>query len=43
LPAGFTSFLKLATGVLGYMLVVSTAASIIDRATTSIRSTASIR
>jgi phosphatidylglycerophosphate synthase len=43
LPAGFTSFLKLATGVLGYLLVVSTAASIIDRATTSIRSTASIR
>jgi phosphatidylglycerophosphate synthase len=42
-PAGFTSLLKLATSVLGYLLVASTAASIIDRATTSVRSAASIR
>jgi phosphatidylglycerophosphate synthase len=42
-PAGFTSFLKLATSVLGYLLVASTAASIIDRATTSVRSAASLR
>jgi phosphatidylglycerophosphate synthase len=34
-PAGFASFLQLAAGVLGYLLVASTAASIIDRATTT--------
>ena len=39
-PAGFASFLRLAAGVLGYLLVASTAASMIDRATTSFRSAA---
>jgi CDP-diacylglycerol--glycerol-3-phosphate 3-phosphatidyltransferase len=33
-PAGFASFLRLAAGVLGYLLVASTVASMIDRATT---------
>ena len=42
-PAGLTSFLRLAAGVLGYLLVASTAASMIDRATTSFRSAESIR
>jgi phosphatidylglycerophosphate synthase len=37
-PAGLASFLRLAAGVLGYVLVASTAASMIDRATTSFRS-----
>jgi phosphatidylglycerophosphate synthase len=37
LPAGFASFLRLAAGVLGYLLVASTAASMLDRATTSFR------
>ena len=37
-PASFASFLRLAAGVLGYLLVASTAASMIDRATTSFRS-----
>ena len=37
-PAGFTSFLRLAAGVLGYLLAASTVASIIDRATTPFRS-----
>ena len=40
LPAGFASFLKLAAGVLGYLLAASTAASMIDRATMSFRSDA---
>lgn len=34
----FSSFLKLAAAVLGYLLAASTAASMIDRATTSFRS-----
>ena len=38
-PAGFASFLRLAANVLGYLLAASTAASMIDRATTSFRST----
>jgi len=33
-PARFTSFLELAAGVFGYVLVASTVASMIDRATT---------
>jgi phosphatidylglycerophosphate synthase len=33
--AGFASLLRLAAGVLGYLLVASTAASMIDRATTT--------
>jgi phosphatidylglycerophosphate synthase len=37
-PAGFASFLRLAARVLGYLLVASTVASVIDRATTPIRS-----
>ena len=37
-PAGFASLLRLAARVLGYLLVASTAASMIDRATTSFRS-----
>jgi phosphatidylglycerophosphate synthase len=37
-PAGFASFLRLATGVLGYLLVASTVVSMIDRATTPLRS-----
>jgi phosphatidylglycerophosphate synthase len=41
--AGFASFLQLAAGVLGYLLVASTAASMLDRATTSIRGTAGNR
>jgi phosphatidylglycerophosphate synthase len=36
-PAGFASFLRLAAGVLGYLLVASTVASMIDRATTPFR------
>jgi hypothetical protein len=39
-PAGFASFLRLAAGLIGYLLVASTAASMIDRATTSLRSAA---
>jgi phosphatidylglycerophosphate synthase len=39
-PSGFASFLRLAAGMLGYLLVASTAASMIDRATTSFRSAA---
>ena len=39
-PAGFASFLRLAAGVLGYLLAASTVASIIDRATTPFRSIA---
>jgi phosphatidylglycerophosphate synthase len=38
--AVFGSFLRLAAGVLGYVLVASTAVSMIDRATTPVRSTA---
>jgi phosphatidylglycerophosphate synthase len=34
LPAGFASLLRLAAGVLGYLLVASTVVSMIDRATT---------
>ena len=37
-PAGFASFLRLAASMLGYLLVASTVASIIDRATTPYRS-----
>jgi phosphatidylglycerophosphate synthase len=37
-PAGWASFLRMAAGVLGYMLAASTVASIIDRATTPFRS-----
>jgi phosphatidylglycerophosphate synthase len=37
-PAGFASLLRLAAGVLGYLLIASTAASMIDRATTPFRS-----
>jgi phosphatidylglycerophosphate synthase len=37
-PAGFASFLRLAARVLGYLLVASTVASVIDRATTPFRS-----
>ena len=37
-PRGFASFLLLAAALLGYLLVASTAASMIDRATTSFRS-----
>jgi phosphatidylglycerophosphate synthase len=37
-PAGFASFLRMAAGALGYLLVASTAASMIDRATTPVRS-----
>jgi phosphatidylglycerophosphate synthase len=33
-PAGFASLLRLAAGVLGYLLVASTVVSMIDRATT---------
>jgi phosphatidylglycerophosphate synthase len=33
-PEGFASFLRIAAGVVGYMLAASTVASIIDRATT---------
>ena len=36
-PAGFASFLRMAAGVLGYLLVASTVASIIDRATTPVQ------
>jgi phosphatidylglycerophosphate synthase len=36
-PAGFGSFLRLAAGALGYLLVASTVASMIDRATTPFR------
>jgi phosphatidylglycerophosphate synthase len=36
-PAGFASFLRLAASVLGYLLVASTVASVIDRATTPFR------
>ena len=39
-PAGFASLLRLAASALGYLLVASTAASMIDRATTSFRSAA---
>jgi phosphatidylglycerophosphate synthase len=39
-PAGLTSLLRLTAAVLGYLLVASTAASIIDRATTSFQSLA---
>ncbi len=39
-PAGFASFLRLAARVLGYLMVVSTAASMIDRATTKTRTIA---
>jgi phosphatidylglycerophosphate synthase len=37
-PAGVASFLRLAARVLGYLLVASTVASVIDRATTPFRS-----
>lgn len=37
-PAGFASLLRMAASALGYLLVASTAASMIDRATTSVRS-----
>jgi phosphatidylglycerophosphate synthase len=37
-PAGFASLLRLAARVLGYLLVASTVASVIDRATTPFRS-----
>jgi phosphatidylglycerophosphate synthase len=37
-PIGFASFLRLVAALLGYLLVASTAASMIDRATTSFRS-----
>jgi phosphatidylglycerophosphate synthase len=37
-PAGFATFLRNGASVLGYLLVASTAASMIDRATTSVRS-----
>ncbi len=37
-PAGFASFLRLVAGVLAYLLVASTVASMIDRATTPFRS-----
>ena len=37
-PAGFASLLRLAAAALGYLLVASTAASMIDRATMSLRS-----
>jgi phosphatidylglycerophosphate synthase len=37
-PAGFASFLSTTAGALAYLLVASTAASMIDRATTSVRS-----
>ena len=33
-PAGFASFLRLAAGLLGYLLAASTVVSMIDRATT---------
>lgn len=36
-PAGFSSLLKLATSLLGYLLAASTIASMIDRATTPVR------
>jgi phosphatidylglycerophosphate synthase len=36
-PAGFASLLRLAARVLGYLLVASTVASVIDRATTPFR------
>src|SRR4051812_2690243 len=36
-PAGFASFLRLTAGALGYLLVVSTVVSVIDRATTPFR------
>jgi phosphatidylglycerophosphate synthase len=39
-PAAFGSFLRSAAGVLGYLLLASTAASMLDRATTSVRSAA---
>lgn len=39
-PAGFASLLPPAAAVLGYLLVASTAASMIDRATTTDRSAA---
>ena len=39
-PAGFASQLRLAASVLAYLLVASTAASMIDRATMSFRSVA---
>ena len=38
LPAGFASFLRLAASVLAYLLVASTIVSMIDRATTPVRS-----
>lgn len=37
-PAGFAAFLRLAASLLAYLLVASTATSMIDRATTSFRS-----
>jgi phosphatidylglycerophosphate synthase len=37
-PAGFASLLRLAAGVFGYLLVTSTIVSMIDRATTPLRS-----
>ncbi|HEX7792866.1 MAG TPA: CDP-alcohol phosphatidyltransferase family protein [Vicinamibacterales bacterium] len=37
-PASFASLLRIATGVLGYLLVTSTIVSMIDRATTPARS-----
>jgi len=37
-PASFVSLLRLAAGVLGYLLVTSTIVSMIDRATTPFRS-----
>jgi phosphatidylglycerophosphate synthase len=37
-PAGFTSLLRLAAGVLAYLLVASTVMSMLDRATTPFRS-----
>ena len=39
-PAGFASILRLAASVLAYLLVASTASSMIDRATTSFRTAA---
>jgi hypothetical protein len=37
-PAGFTSLLQVVTSALAYLLVVSTVASMLDRATTPARS-----